>query len=229
MKNSRVPCPQCNDEGVAGGCDACGAVKYITLQESTETAGGLSNAEVPKYYLNCAWDIHLAKKKDDSESVKKILDILNHLIVCSNSGTLPDNSYAVLLPKNHGKRIAMFTMIINYQRRGLWVAPVIDVAAFNILANRNKYEDQNTMLSLYKADIAFIYGTDFITRRASLSLFRSLCSTRALYGKPAILFGDRPYAELSMWSGQNISLANNTRQEDHMANPYILDGVSRRV
>lgn len=58
-------------------------------------------------------------------------------MISSNSGTLPNNSYMILLPKDHGKRIAMYTMIQNYLNAGLSIAPVVDIVSFNIISSRN--------------------------------------------------------------------------------------------
>lgn len=219
-------CPSCKGEGVVGGCKFCGTVKHITIAKEINSE---LEVIVPTYYKSRSWDILKAKKIDDQSSTIKVLELVNKLVISSNSGTLPNNSYMILLPKDHGKRIAMYTMIQNYLNAGLTVAPVVDIVSFNIISSRNYKEDQSLFLTYLNSDITFVYGTDFITRKLTSQIFRGLTSSRALKGKPTILFAGHSFKELSSWDTRsNLSLENNLSLEDHMSQPYILDGVIQR-
>lgn len=225
-----MTCKECEGRGVVGGCRSCGAVDYgSTTELNVKSSTKLPQAEVPEWYKHHAWDPVMAGKSSDSIATRKVIDVLNSLVQHSSSGILPTNSYMVLLPKEHGKRHALFTMILNYQSKGIHVAPVADIVSFNLMSSRNRYEDQELMLSYLRADMTFVYGTEFMTRKLSASIFNNLVSSRALYGKPTVFFGGHSYDELSEWSDSvTLTRKANLDEIDHLSNPYILDGVVRR-
>lgn len=227
-KHDKIVCVVCGGAGLVGGCTSCGTIQYN--EDIVDIKSAESIIDIPLYYKDKPWDIIKARKDDDTESCALTLNTLNKLVMTSSSGSLPQSSYMFLLPENHGKRYALYSMMQNYITRGISVAPVVDILSFNLMSSRNRYEDQELLFKYLQSDITFVYNTDFITRKLTSKIFRNLASTRALSDKPTIFLGSYSYKELSSWDNKSdIGYKANIVESDKKAEPYILDGIVRRV
>jgi len=217
-----VSCPKCKGAGGLPRCAACGKVSYA-LPEQVSEAEKKQRVPVPLWYQLHRWDpTHIVLDKNLGRT--KTLEQLNR-VICN--GILPDFSAMFLLPEDSGKRIALFTLIQIYQELNYTVAPVLDLVTLNILLNRNRYEDQQTLLDLLTSDIAIIYSTAFVTRKAGARIFEGIASSRALTGKPTLFFGSHTFKEMSTW-GTSLDIKYNRMKNDKLAHPYIFDGVAER-
>lgn len=217
-----VICNVCNNQGAIPKCVSCGCVSFT--HDEIKKFKQEPNITVPTWYVINRWD-ETKVVYDDRMGRTKTLDLLSTFL---RAGELPAFSAMILLPKDSGKRIAMYTFIQQLIERGNSVAPVVDITTLNILLNRNRYEDQQVLLRLFSSDMAIIYSTDFVTRKNSAKIFDGVCKTRALSGKPTLFLGDNTFKDLSEW-GTESSISKNMLKNDKLSHPYIFDGVAERV
>jgi hypothetical protein len=227
-----MTCSACNGLGTLSGCESCGAVQFLDVNQSATDKKYQDNrlfAEVPKWYATRPWDLSLSKSLMDSKAETTVKELLDKFVNSSHDGTLPQTSMMFLLPDNSGKRIAMYQLIKNYLSAGKFVPPVMDIFTFNLMSSRNRREDQEQMLNFLNGDISFVYGTSFGTRKFTASLFLDICNTRSLRNKATIFFGDDTHEELSAWCKVKLDIKKNKDSSiNHLQYPIILDGVIGR-
>ena len=229
-ENGSKPCTGCLGVGTHSGCLKCGAILF-SVPDKIESVNKDTRvrAEVPSWYNTRAWDLKESKRDDDKASTTVVKKLLDDFILGHADGTIPKNSIMFLLPPDSGKRIAMYTLIKNFLKAGVFVPPILDVLTFNIISMRNSRDDQQRMLDILDADIVFVYSTDFQTRKYSATLFLNLCNTRSLNSKPTLFFGGYDHRELSSWGKTPLDLQNNKLKIDHLQYPLIMDGIIQRI
>jgi len=222
-------CTKCSGLGTIDGCSSCGTYNYTNHVDTKSLEE--SPFEIPMYYRKNIWD-SLKLRIGENEHCNAILKVLDQLVTQVAKGTKVASSYAIFLPYGHGKKTAMFTIIQQYLKHGYTVAPVVDVASLAIIENNFKVNDKEAVAKwreLLSADLVCVYGVDFSARYHTMKLFLNLCSIRGLQNKPTLLFAENALSDLrSKYLIDHISEENNLRDVGcKLANPYILDGVSK--
>lgn len=223
-------CGNCNDNGKPAGCPKCGKYHFGTVVIEEELKD--NNYNIPAYYRTNQWD-PLKVKHSDNIGTNAVLDIVNNMVSQTAMGKALGASYIILLPYGHGKKTGMFTIIQQYLKNKLTVAPVMDVASLAIMENNfrlNEKDSLETWKKIINSDLTCVYGVDFSARYHTMKLFLNICSIRGLQGKPTLLFAENSLQDLrSNYLVDNLVTENNTKDIGcRLSHPFILDGVIGR-
>src|SRR5690554_3242888 len=118
-------CGDCGGKGLPDGCRKCGAYYFGNIVTEEELSG--VDYPMPAYYKRNQWDSEKLKK-GDNVGADSVLRILDGIVSQTASGKELAASYAIMLSYGMGKKTAMFTIVQNYLRNKLTVAPIVDVA-----------------------------------------------------------------------------------------------------